>query len=130
MRPYNPREVLEAAPRLVSNDDTTREDVAASLRTFGRLGRHLLGGRRFTGVSPWERHPHDDELLVVTDGAVEVTLLAPEGDVIVALRAGDLFVVPAGLWHRSHARDGVTMWGATAVEHDEISFADDPRSPS
>jgi quercetin dioxygenase-like cupin family protein len=119
---------LAAAPRLEIGASTTRDDARASFRELGKLGAHLLGGRRFTGRSPWERHPFDDELLVATEGEAEITLLTDAGTERRTLTAGTLFVVPKGAWHRLHAPQGATIWGATNVDHDEISFDDDPRA--
>jgi quercetin dioxygenase-like cupin family protein len=45
----------------------------------------------------------------------------------VTLRAGSVFVVPQGLWHRQVARAAVTLLTATPTPTD-ISTADDPRS--
>jgi mannose-6-phosphate isomerase-like protein (cupin superfamily) len=47
-----------------------------------------------------EMHPHGDELLCLLSGAIDVVLEEPEGDRTVSLRAGELFVVPRGVWHR------------------------------
>lgn len=121
---------LAAAPELVIRAETTREEVAGTRRTFGRMDEHELGGRRFRGLSPWERHPFDDELLYAQDGEAEITLLTEAGAVSRRLTAGTLFVVPKGAWHRLHAPLGATIWGATQTAHDEISFAEDPRTAS
>lgn len=118
---------LAEAPRLAIDARTTPEEVQDTYRAFGTLGRHELGGRRFSGTSPWERHPFDDELLVTTEGEAELTLLTESGPVARTLAPGTLFVVPKGVWHRQVAPRGVAIWGATNSAHDEISFEEDPR---
>jgi mannose-6-phosphate isomerase-like protein (cupin superfamily) len=121
-------QTLATAPELVICAETTREEVAATRRRFGRMDDRELGGRRFRGLSPWERHPFDDELLYTQDGEAEITLLTEAGAVSRRLTAGTLFVVPKGAWHRLRAPLGATIWGATQTAHDEISFAEDPRA--
>ena len=98
---------------------------------FARLAPFNHGGvfvGRFRGQTPWERHPHGDELVHVLDGEVELTLLRPRGPRTVTLRAGGVFVVPRGRWHRQRARSAVTLLTATPTPTDH-SFADDPRCP-
>ena len=118
---------LESAPELVIRESTTHDEVRDTRRSFGALGDFDLGGRRFRGESPWERHPFDDELLYTTRGEVEVTLLRERGAEKHTLRAGALFVVPKGVWHKQRSEHGATSWGVTRTAHDEISFEDDPR---
>jgi len=47
-----------------------------------------------------EMHPHGDELLCLLAGAIDVVLEEPAGDRAVPLKAGEMFVVPRGVWHR------------------------------
>jgi quercetin dioxygenase-like cupin family protein len=104
---------------------TAEEDAAA----FPRLASFNEGAvyvGRFSGETPWERHPGADEMLYVLEGRVEITLLAPAGEQRVAVAAGSVFVVPRGLWHRQHARPSVTLLAAVP-DDSEISHAADPR---
>ena len=58
---------------------TTAAEAAAA---FSKLAPYNGGGvfvGRFSGRSPWERHPTGDELLHVLEGEVEVTVLAESG---------------------------------------------------
>ncbi len=119
---------LAAAPLLAITSETTGSEVSSSYRGFGAFGAFDLGGRRFSGSSPWERHPFDDELLYTTDGEAEITLLTDAGASTHELREGTLFVVPKGAWHRQRASRSITIWGVTNSTHDEISFEEDPRA--
>jgi len=47
-----------------------------------------------------EMHPHGDELLCLLAGTVDVVLEEADGERTVPLRAGQVFVVPQGAWHR------------------------------
>jgi mannose-6-phosphate isomerase-like protein (cupin superfamily) len=47
-----------------------------------------------------EMHPHGDELLCLLSGVIDVVLEEPSAERTVALRAGQVFVVPRGVWHR------------------------------
>lgn len=73
-------------------------------------------------------HPYNDELLFVLGGELEVTLLTETAITTSKVGPGTLFVVPKGTWHRQTAREPVSSWGVTATDHDQISFAEDPRS--
>ena len=81
------------------------------------------------GTSPWERHPEDEELLQVIDGEVDIEVLTDEGPVVTTVRAGSLFVVPRGLWHRHRVSTKLTELYLTPGPTD-VSTADDPRVES
>jgi quercetin dioxygenase-like cupin family protein len=106
---------------------TTAEEDAAAFPRLDAFNDGAVYVGRFSGQTPWERHPGADELLYVLDGATELTLLAPGGPVRVSVPAGSAFVVPRGLWHRQLAPTGVTLLAATP-DDSEVSEADDPRS--
>jgi mannose-6-phosphate isomerase-like protein (cupin superfamily) len=123
MKAHDLRQAL--APISAGAVRTAEEDAAA----FPRLASFNDGAiyvGRFAGQTPWERHPDRDELLHVLDGAVDITLLTPDGPAEVSVAAGSVFVVPRGLWHRQLARGGVTLLAAVP-DNSEISEAEDPR---
>ena len=108
---------------------TLRGTRAFASSPFTRLAPFNHGGvfvGRFSGRTPWERHRHGDELVQVLEGQVDLTVLGTRRPVHVTLRAGGMFVVPRGRWHRQHARTTVTLLSATPTPT-EVSFADDPR---
>ena len=101
---------------------TTAEENAAAfpkLASFDSGGVYV--GRFSGGESPWERHPSADELIHVLDGEVDFTVLTNDGPVCVTVKAGCVFVVPRGMWHRPVARPAVTMLAVTP-EPSEVSF--------
>lgn len=126
--PHDLAALARELPTLVISDDTTAAEADAAVRPVAWLGDLQLGVMRFSGLTPWERHPGGDELLQVLDGAVDVTILTDDGPVEVPLETGGIFVCPRGLWHRQRARPTVTLLFGTAVRTTEVSFADDPRA--
>jgi uncharacterized cupin superfamily protein len=80
-----------------------------------------------SGISPWERHPEDEELLQVIEGEVDIEVLTDDGPVVTTVRAGSLFVVPRGLWHR-HRVPGKLKELYLTPGPTESSTAADPRA--
>ncbi|MDD9968218.1 MAG: cupin domain-containing protein [Myxococcales bacterium] len=94
---------------------------ALSERTNEALGMYddsTVGiGRYVPGTSPWERHSNGDELLLVTDGEVEIEVLDDDGaSQRFTVVDGGLFVVPRGKWHQLTATDNVTILFASPSE--------------
>jgi quercetin dioxygenase-like cupin family protein len=80
-----------------------------------------------SGVSPWERHPDDEELLQVIEGSVDIEVLGDDGSRITTLEAGSILVVPRGHWHR-HRHRGLVKELYLTPGRSEMSFDDDPRA--
>jgi len=116
---------LQAILQGLSGDDIALKHGDPS-RIFAKLNNCVVSTVRFSAMPPWERHPDGDELLHVIEGELGVTLLAPKGRVEVEVRAGSVFIVPRGLWHRSRPHGVVAMLFATPTKDGEVSFADDP----
>lgn len=108
--------VMAGLPQWVSEDDKASFWIPESFNQ----GMFWVG--RFSGQSPWERHPDGDELLHVLEGEVEVTVWTDDGLVHTTVPAGSVFVVPRGLWHRQIAWEAVTQVGATpgTTEHSTV----------
>jgi mannose-6-phosphate isomerase-like protein (cupin superfamily) len=54
----------------------------------------------YSGSSEWERHESGDEIVLALEGATTLILLNGGAEERVQLGAGELAVVPKGLWHR------------------------------
>src|SRR5437867_3517005 len=121
------RAALSGLPELAIGSSTTAEEAAAAVRPIASLDQCRIGVMRFSGLTPWERHPDGDELLHPLEGEVEVTVLTDGGPAHVTVRAGSVFVCPRGLWHRQLPRPAVTELFATPGKTDEASWAEDPR---
>jgi mannose-6-phosphate isomerase-like protein (cupin superfamily) len=118
---------LTDLPELAITPNTTEAEADAAVRVLTSLGPYTLGLMRFSGQTPWERHPEGDELLHVLDGTIDLTVLTDTGPTGVTLDRGSVFVCPKGLWHRQRPREFATLLFSTPTETSEASFADDPR---
>jgi PhnB protein len=127
LREHELQAALREVPHLNITEQTTGADAHAAVRNVAMLGNLTLGVMSYTGLTPWERHPGGDELLLALDGELEVTVLTDDGPVTRKLRAGEAFVCRQGLWHRQLAEKSVSMLYGTPIEHGEVSTADDPR---
>jgi quercetin dioxygenase-like cupin family protein len=121
---------LRGAAPLAISEQTSAAEADAAFRTLATCNQQTLGVMRFSGQTPWERHSDGDELLHALDGAVDVTVLTDEGPRHAIIAAGSVFVCPRGLWHRQQAQPSVTMLFATPTRMTEVSFAEDPRTPT
>ena len=98
-----------------------RKFAGLSKRTNESLGSYndsTLGiGRYVAGKSPWERHTNGDELLLVTDGYVDIEVLEGDGSSNqIRIDEGSLFVVPKGKWHQITATDNANILYASPSE--------------
>jgi len=85
-----------------------------ALAEIARLNEMCVKVGRFKGRFAWHRHDREDELFWVVRGCL--TLQLRDRDVV--LDAGELFVVPAGVEHRSVAESDaevIVMHPATTV---------------
>jgi quercetin dioxygenase-like cupin family protein len=124
MKAYDLGKALAGIP---AGEVTTAEEDAAAFPRLASFNAGAIYVGRFSGQSPWERHADADELLHVLEGAVDITVLAPDGPTHTSVTAGSIFVVPRGLWHRQLAPKGVTLLAVTP-DTSEISIAEDPRT--
>jgi quercetin dioxygenase-like cupin family protein len=129
MKSYDTRAVAQDLATLtikpgMSGTDTDTEPPVKMLTSFNQCS---IGIMRFSGRTPWERHPDGDELLQILEGGVEVTVLAEAGPLTTTIATGSIFVVPRGLWHRQIASAGTALLFVTALKGSEHSWAEDPR---
>lgn len=119
--------------KLTMMRDRTPVSTAADRQgSFARLAEYRDGGifaAKFSGASPWERHPQGDELVQVVDGATTMHMMTADGPQSFVVTAGMAVVVPQATWHRFDAPDGVTLMTATPqpTQHLDIDVAD-PRT--
>jgi quercetin dioxygenase-like cupin family protein len=121
---------LATLPTLAIGAGTSRAQADSAFRMLASFNQCKIGLARFSGLTPWERHPDGDELLHALEGDVEITLLTDDGPRRRTLRQGHVFVCPRGLWHRQLPHGTATILFATATATSEASFAADPRTPT
>lgn len=126
MEPQHVPSALAALPLLEVSAATTAMEAAAAMRVLAGFDRCIVGTVRFSGQTPWERHP-GDELLYVVQGAVDVTVILDEGPHHTSLAEGSVFIVPAGRWHRQKPRPVVSLMFVTPAEGTDASWSEDPR---
>lgn len=121
--------IREELDRLVVMDgrtpDTPVSEEEAVFAPLGVVDRGEVYVGSFSGRSPWERHPNGNELVHILTGRTELTIMTDDGPQVFEAVAGTVMIVPAGLWHRFDAPDGVTVMTITPppTEH---SPAEDP----
>jgi len=121
--------VLDVAAILSSiacGEVKTLEEDRVAFPRLGSVGAFGVFVGRFMGSSPWEIH-REEELLYVLDGRTEVTLLLENREETFAVEAGQLFIVPAKVWHRQTATEHAALL-AVVAEEGAVSFESDPRS--
>ena len=120
MEAHDVRAALDGRPIM------TTEDGTASFWRLAPFNQGMVWVGRWSGQSPWERHPDGDEFLYVVEGEVDVMVLTDERPVQTTVRAGSIFVVPRGRWHRALARAAVMQLGATPgrTEHSTAEYPD------
>lgn len=83
----------------------------------GAEGR-LVSQHTFTeGWPSWEMHPKGAEVVICTDGAMELTQEFPDGRrERLTLAAGEYAINPPGVWHIADVEDHATAIFITAGE--------------
>jgi uncharacterized cupin superfamily protein len=127
MTAHGMQAALAAAPEIDLDAHPTLDQIRAAFPQLAAFDQGAITVGRFSGRSPWERHPDSDEFLHVLDGEVEITLLTDDASTQVSIPAGSVFVVPRGLWHRQLPRPVATVLSLIPTAHGAVWFAEDPR---
>jgi len=80
--------------------ETTNEEAKDA---FALLSEYRDGGiyvTHYSGFSEWERHLNGDEFVQVLSGETTLILLNEQQEQRNTLSAGQLLVIPKGVWHR------------------------------
>jgi mannose-6-phosphate isomerase-like protein (cupin superfamily) len=67
----------------------------------------------YSGSSEWERHECGDEIVLVLEGTTTVVLLSSGSEEHVPLGAGEVVVVPKGMWHRFEGSKSLKVMSVT-----------------
>jgi len=100
----------------LANRTPEMSDADAS-GAFGVVSGYRNGAifvAHYAGNSQWERHPHGDEIVMVVEGSTRLTLLSDGVEIVHEMTAGEVLVVPCGVWHRFETpADGVKVMAVT-----------------
>lgn len=88
------------------SDNTQGGSAYATLSEFGNGGMYVAN---YAGFSEWERHPHGDEMVQVLEGETCLVLLIDDQEEPNKIKAGELIIVPQGVWHRFESPKGVKV---------------------
>lgn len=124
MPPIDLAQVFARAPKLAISEATTAAEASAAFPCLAPFNQGGIFAGRFSGETPWECHPTGDELLYVIDGAVEVTILGEAGTEVSTARAGQVVIVPKGLWHKQRPLPEVALLTMTPQPSAHSSAAD------
>jgi mannose-6-phosphate isomerase-like protein (cupin superfamily) len=122
---YDIRAALRGKPKITS--ESTYEQFKEACPTLTRFDRGKVTLGRFATQTPWENHPEGDEFLYILDGRIDVILLSGTRPVRVPVKAGSIFLVPKGVWHRQVPRPVASVLSALPTAHGPISWEEDPR---
>ncbi|MFI7123378.1 cupin domain-containing protein [Amycolatopsis sp. NPDC049868] len=82
---------------------------------------------KVAGEHIWHVHENTDEFFLVLDGTLDIALREEDGERVVTLPRGSVFVVPRGTFHKPSSVDGASLLlfeptGTLSVgdEHDEV----------
>jgi quercetin dioxygenase-like cupin family protein len=106
---------IEAVPK-------SRSQWSQGAASFWKLAAFNEGNAwigEYEGESPWEMHPEGEELSVVLHGSVDFILELADRVHTVPVTAGEILVIPRGIWHRQVSHGQVRSLGATSgrTEH-------------
>ena len=113
--------------KIVSIKDSLAKAAEGDFINLAAFNDHHFGACSIIGISPvWEIHPDTDEFFYVVEGEANFTLLEAEGAKNYVAKAGSMFVVPKGIWHRPGSEAGMKIIYLTPGQSLH-SDADDPR---
>lgn len=105
------------AAHVVPVDDSFWPDLIRGRKTFP--GRMVMAFHMTADMEHWERHPAGSEVLVLLSGDIEVILDSPGGPTSHPMAAGQVLVVPPGVWHRFKVHSPARLMTITAGEGTE-----------
>ncbi|WP_281558303.1 cupin domain-containing protein [Thalassomonas sp. RHCl1] len=96
--------------RTPETTDEAAKDAFALLSEYRDGGVYIAD---YSGFSEWERHPQGDEFVQVIAGNTRLILLENNREKAHSLSAGQILVIPQGVWHRFESPDGVKVMTIT-----------------
>jgi uncharacterized cupin superfamily protein len=81
-----------------------------------RGGWLVTGGLSEKDWSHWEMHPRGEELIYLVSGSVELVVEDDDGEHVVPMAAGQLYLMRRGVWHRARVKAPSQMLFVTSGE--------------
>jgi mannose-6-phosphate isomerase-like protein (cupin superfamily) len=79
-----------------------------------RSGWLVTAGRAVADWEHWEMHPQGEELIMLLSGSIELVVEDDEGEHVVPMEPGQLYLMRRGVWHRARVKQPGDMLFATA----------------
>ncbi len=102
-------------------------DAPWSPRILANVNDYDIRLARFAGEHVWHVHEQTDEFFLVLDGEIAIGLREADGERVVVLPRGSVFVVPRGVFHKPSSKEGAVVLlveptGTLSVgdQHDEV----------
>jgi mannose-6-phosphate isomerase-like protein (cupin superfamily) len=102
-------------------------DAIWSPRIIAYVNDYDVRLARFAGEHVWHVHLETDEFFLVLDGEIDIALREADGERVVTLARGSVFVVPRGTFHKPSSKEGASVLlveptGTLSVgeRHDEV----------
>ncbi|MFT5354633.1 MAG: RimJ/RimL family protein N-acetyltransferase [Polyangiales bacterium] len=80
-----------------------------SPRIIGNVNDYEVRVAKVEGEHLWHSHVDTDEFFMVLSGTFSISLREADGERDVLLNEGELFVVPRGIEHRPHSKEGASI---------------------
>ena len=84
-------------------------DELWSPRIVARINNYDVRVAKVRGEFVWHQHDTTEEFFLVLDGELDIALREQDGDRVVRMRRGDVFVVPEGVQHKPSSDAGASI---------------------
>jgi mannose-6-phosphate isomerase-like protein (cupin superfamily) len=121
-----PKELSNLTMMMGRRPDSPHEDSEGHFAGLGSFNGAAINVGGFQGTGCWERHTKGDEFFYILDGETNLVVMQANGPETVHMGKGSFYVMPPGVWHRSHSKEGVTLMALTPQPTDHF-YGEDPR---
>jgi mannose-6-phosphate isomerase-like protein (cupin superfamily) len=83
-------------------------DAVWSPRIVANVNDYDVRVARLAGEHVWHVHSDTDEFFLVLSGSVDIALRETDGERVVTLTQGSVYVVPRGTYHKPSSKEGAT----------------------
>ncbi len=114
LKPISLNKAFSDVTFLADRKPDTPDEISAG--AFAMLADYRDGGifiGHYAGNSEWERHGQGDEIVMVLEGETTLFIFEDHQETPYRIGAGEMIVVPQGLWHRFETPNGVKIMSVT-----------------